>query len=125
MCEFRDSNCNGFGDMWWTDKCIYFSSIDGQEVCRQDDLICYGKTLSSPRRSIHIHNRRGLKKKTCRVIRLPWDKPRMSNYEIFNRLEIKFCRESNIIYIKYQHACGIRSGNIVCQFLLECFRPNS
>ena len=27
MCEFHDSNCNGFGDMWWTDKCIYFSSI--------------------------------------------------------------------------------------------------
>ena len=26
MCEFRDSNCNGFGDMWWTDKCINFSS---------------------------------------------------------------------------------------------------
>ena len=26
MCEFHDSNCNGFGDMWWTDKCIYFSS---------------------------------------------------------------------------------------------------
>ena len=28
MCEFHDSNCNGFGDMWWTDKCTYFSSID-------------------------------------------------------------------------------------------------
>ena len=28
MCEFHDSNGNGFGDMWWTDKCIYFSSID-------------------------------------------------------------------------------------------------
>ena len=26
MCEFHDSNCNGFGDMWWTDKCTYFSS---------------------------------------------------------------------------------------------------
>ena len=26
MCEFHDSNCNG--DMWWTDKCIYFSSLD-------------------------------------------------------------------------------------------------
>ena len=23
-----DCNCNGFGDMWWTDKCTYFSSID-------------------------------------------------------------------------------------------------
>ena len=29
MCEFHNSNSNGLGDMWWTDKCIYFSSIDG------------------------------------------------------------------------------------------------
>ena len=28
MCEFHDSNCNGFRDIWWTDKLIYFSSID-------------------------------------------------------------------------------------------------
>ena len=28
MCAFHDSKCNGFGDMWWTDKCTYFSSID-------------------------------------------------------------------------------------------------
>ena len=28
MCEFHDSNCNCFGDMWWTDKCTCFSSID-------------------------------------------------------------------------------------------------
>ena len=28
MCEFQESNCNGLGDIWWTDKCIYFSSID-------------------------------------------------------------------------------------------------
>ena len=28
-CEFRDSNGNGFGDIWWTDKLIYLSSIDG------------------------------------------------------------------------------------------------
>ena len=27
MCEFHDANCNGLGDMWWTDKCMYFSSI--------------------------------------------------------------------------------------------------
>ena len=26
------SNCNGFGDMWWTDKCTYFSSIDNALV---------------------------------------------------------------------------------------------
>ena len=28
MCEFQDSNGNGFRDIWWTDKFIYFSSID-------------------------------------------------------------------------------------------------
>ena len=29
MCEFYGSNGNGFGDIWWTDNPIYFSSIDG------------------------------------------------------------------------------------------------
>ena len=28
MCEFHDSNVNGFGDICWTDKLIYFGSID-------------------------------------------------------------------------------------------------
>ena len=28
MCEFHDSNGNGFRDMWWTDKLIYYSSKD-------------------------------------------------------------------------------------------------
>ena len=28
MCDFHDSNGNGFGDIWWTDKLFYFSSID-------------------------------------------------------------------------------------------------
>ena len=30
MCEFHESTCNGFGDIWWTDNPIYFSSIDWQ-----------------------------------------------------------------------------------------------
>ena len=25
MCEFHGSNGNGLGDIWWTDKLIYFS----------------------------------------------------------------------------------------------------
>ena len=29
MCEFHDSSGNDFGDVWWTDNLIYFSSIDG------------------------------------------------------------------------------------------------
>ena len=28
MCPFHECNYNGFGDMWWTDKCTYFSSTD-------------------------------------------------------------------------------------------------
>ena len=28
MCEFHNSKSNGLGDIWWTDKCSYFSSID-------------------------------------------------------------------------------------------------
>ena len=28
MCEFHNSNCNGLGDIWWTDKYFYFSIID-------------------------------------------------------------------------------------------------
>ena len=28
VCEFHGSNSNGFGDIWWTDNPIYFSSID-------------------------------------------------------------------------------------------------
>ena len=30
MCEFHDSNGTGFGDIWWTDKLIYFSSISNK-----------------------------------------------------------------------------------------------
>ena len=25
MSEFHEFNCNGFGDMWWTVRCTYFS----------------------------------------------------------------------------------------------------
>ena len=30
MCEFHNANSNRLGDMWWTGKCTYFSSIDGR-----------------------------------------------------------------------------------------------
>ena len=32
MCEFHDSNCNGLGDMWWTNKCTYFSTGNSIDV---------------------------------------------------------------------------------------------
>ena len=37
MCEFQESNINGFGDMWWTDKCTYFSSRPYTLYC----LVCH------------------------------------------------------------------------------------
>ena len=30
MCACHESTWNGFGDIWWTDNPIYFSSIDIQ-----------------------------------------------------------------------------------------------
>ena len=32
VCEFQGSNGKGFGDIWWTDNPIYFSSIDNESV---------------------------------------------------------------------------------------------
>ena len=32
MCEFHDSNGNGLGDIWWTDKFIYFRIIDDRGI---------------------------------------------------------------------------------------------
>ena len=37
MCEFHESTCNGFGDIWWTDNPIYFSSIDTGSNCVAKD----------------------------------------------------------------------------------------
>ena len=33
---FYGSNGNGFGDIWWTDNPIYFSSIDRQSLIVQE-----------------------------------------------------------------------------------------
>ena len=39
MCECYGSNGNGFGDIWWTDNPIYFSSIYvGNSVLNDGDL---------------------------------------------------------------------------------------
>ena len=48
MCEFHDSNCNGLGDMWWTDTCIYFSIIDVTSVHYHTIMITPGHVFSSP-----------------------------------------------------------------------------
>ena len=49
VCEFHGSNSNGFGDIWWTDNPIYFSSIDGspcyiaKQNTMQNDINTPGK----------------------------------------------------------------------------------
>ena len=48
MCEFHDSNCNGFGDMWWTDKCIYFSSIDECEIPELSNILDFSVVFTPP-----------------------------------------------------------------------------
>ena len=48
MCEFHGSNSNGFGDIWWTDNPIYFSSIDisfASRLFRVQVLIRYFRVL--------------------------------------------------------------------------------
>ena len=45
VCEFHGSNSNGFGDIWWTDKPIYFSSID---------IMLSYVGLRSPAHGLHI-----------------------------------------------------------------------
>ena len=41
MCEFHDCNCNGLGDIWWTDKCMYFSSTDMREKTTVTVVLSY------------------------------------------------------------------------------------
>ena len=40
MCEFHDSNGNGLGDIWWTNKLIYFSirPIDVKIASKSQDM---------------------------------------------------------------------------------------
>ena len=35
MCEFHDSNGNGLGGIWRTDKSSYFSIIDDRLCCEK------------------------------------------------------------------------------------------
>ena len=56
MCEFHDSNGNGFGDIWWTDKLTYLSNIDvASHYQKEMDIICYvvATAVSNERDTIH------------------------------------------------------------------------
>ena len=46
MCEFPESACNGFGDIWWTDNPIYFSSI--YVMNGQSFIECYSRNGKTP-----------------------------------------------------------------------------
>ena len=50
MCEFHDCNCNGFGDMWWTDKCtvLVVGPIDVLTVCEISMKLIYILRLETP-----------------------------------------------------------------------------
>ena len=50
MCEFHGSNSNGFGDIWWTDNPIYFSSID---IIHSDNEFHISITLWLKNRLLH------------------------------------------------------------------------
>ena len=43
MCEFHNSKSNGLGDIWWTDKCSYFSSIDDFLFGMLNGLMQFGR----------------------------------------------------------------------------------
>ena len=38
MCEFHDSNGNGLGDMWWTDKFTYFRIIHDRGIIASSSI---------------------------------------------------------------------------------------
>ena len=43
MCEFRDCNSNGFRDILWTDKLIYFRYIN--LCCFREDYMAMRQTM--------------------------------------------------------------------------------
>ena len=63
MCAFHDCNCNVFGDMWWTDKCTYFSSIDGRILTN----CAYIVNLHICRMERYVHSKLYLLKLTMAV----------------------------------------------------------
>ena len=55
MCEFHGCNGLGFGDIWWTDKLFYFSSIDDcLRECDRSTLVSIVKTNIHVIRSVDV-----------------------------------------------------------------------
>ncbi len=57
MCEFHESTCNGFGDIWWTDNPIYFINV------RSPNSVIFVRFMF-PTKSMH-HVRLGFR---CNII---------------------------------------------------------
>ena len=53
MCEFLESTCNGFGDIWWTDNPIYFSSIDIWKQCGSPRNAVVADVMRRARKEYH------------------------------------------------------------------------
>ena len=87
MCEFHESICNGFGDSWWTDNPIYFSSIDILTLTDTTSDIWEGQLIS-------VSNHTTNKQITIGNIYRP---PRdiNENYEQFNKEFTEFCLDFN------------------------------
>ena len=60
MCEFNDSNGKGFGHIWWTDKFVYFNSID---KCHTLFNVSGSRTFLSPEPMSPVESRVTLKVK--------------------------------------------------------------
>ena len=55
MCEFHESTCNGFGDIWWTDNPIYFSSIDiALKMCTSPKTNRPTRIQRTPNRALYV-----------------------------------------------------------------------
>ena len=58
MCEFHDSNCNGFGDMWWTDNREISFQIGRSGDFHESSQICPFLAGRPQFESVHHQNRR-------------------------------------------------------------------
>ena len=93
MCEFHDSSGNGFGDIWWIDNPIYFSSID---------YLCKRRLTWSPKRVDSTNQKRLLANvhahRDVFHARLPWEvMVKLNKGSIFIITETQFAIQSQVM----------------------------
>ena len=92
MCEFHESTCNGFGDIWWTDTPIYFGSIDMQYTIAPIDFIIIWKgkrsksQVAKKKPARGRHNTKQQWEPKCRHSYIP-----LSNYPRLRRVSLSVC----------------------------------